>query len=155
MTQKTSETKQAFTYLGYAEYHGETALYDGNDHPKCEGTVEEVVAYLRGIADEEGKYVQDIGGQRWLGYNGTWYNGSDAVNVCEAEISELLDGTHVSLRVKTDRIRVGDRVVLNSNTDDSGQEGKVTNILHDGHLEVDFDDGQEGCYSQSEVEVLE
>jgi len=52
------------------------------------------------------------------------------------------------------QLKVGDRVVLNSKTEDWGEKGKVTKIRQDEDLEIDFDDGEVGCYRQSEVEVL-
>lgn len=95
-TQKTNEAKQAYTYFGDAEYFGHTHLYDGNDSPKWEGTVEEVISYLE---QQRCKAQNRSGGSsKWKGQNGSWYEGEEAVEAIDSEIANLRDGSHFSMR---------------------------------------------------------
>lgn len=91
----TQNDVKAYTYLGFAEYYGQDYLYEGNDSPRCKGSVDNVISYLSYLADQIERRYED--GNSWAGHNGTWYCGSQAVARLEEEIEALSDGSHFSL----------------------------------------------------------
>jgi hypothetical protein len=99
MSKQTStiSNAKAFTYIGFSEYDGKQELYDGNFDPKCEGSVERVVAYLqnlRVLAD-----TRESQTLKWRGRNGDFYRGSFVHEIINSEIQALEDGSHFSLNV--------------------------------------------------------
>lgn len=92
----------AYTYTGTSEYNTGSKLirpiYSGLDCEQCEGTIEDVIAYLEGLKDEWAVTREEP--LNWEGRYGWFYTGSDALDYLNAEIASLRDGTHSSLQPK-------------------------------------------------------
>lgn len=82
-----------FTFLGQAEYFGETYIYDGHDSPQCEGPMEEVIAYLENLKQT---IPESQSALVWHGQNGCWYSGKTAIEIINGEISVIKEDEEIS-----------------------------------------------------------